>query len=132
MLRSKTPNTALPSILDEHVARDRELEARAGSTAAPTRPGADKTDKAEQWFNSSASRGAGSGPYVLKRYSTTSQIMLVAEPALLGAEKPAFETVVVRNMIAPTQLINIQRGKHEVAIDLSVRAGADDQGRTSA
>jgi peptide/nickel transport system substrate-binding protein len=26
---------------------------------------------------------------------------------------------VIRNMIAPTQLINIQRGKHEIAIDLS-------------
>ena len=40
-------------------------------------------------------------------------------PRYWGPFKAKFKTVVVRNMIAPTQLINIQRGKHEVAIDLS-------------
>src|SRR6266511_1047591 len=78
-----------------------------------------KGDKAEQWFNSSASVGAGSGPYTLKAYSTTSQLTLAPNPKYWGAKKPAFGTVVVRNMIAPTQLINVQRGSHEVAIDLS-------------
>ena len=82
-------------------------------------PGADKTDKAEKWLNSAASKGAGSGPYLLERYSTTSQITLVPNPGYWGTKKAAFKTVVVRNMIAPTQLINIQRGTHEVAIDLS-------------
>jgi peptide/nickel transport system substrate-binding protein len=42
-----------------------------------------------------------------------------------GATKPAFDTVVVRNMVAATQLINVQRGVHEVAIDL-----ASDQAQT--
>src|SRR5207248_7797297 len=78
-----------------------------------------KTDTAESWFNSSASAGAGSGPYLLKTYSTTSQITLVPNTHYWGARKAAFSTVVIRNMIAPTQLINIQRGSHEVAIDLS-------------
>ena len=71
---------------DEHVARDRQLEAREG-TAARARSELDKTDKAEKWLNSAASRGAGSGPYLLQRYSTTSQVTLVAEPALLGREE---------------------------------------------
>ena len=35
--------------------------------------------------------------------------------------KPAFERVVIRNMVAATQFINIQRGRHEVAIDLSAQ-----------
>jgi peptide/nickel transport system substrate-binding protein len=43
----------------------------------------------------------------------------VPNPRYWGSRKAAFKTVVIRNMIAPTQLINIQRGKHEVAIDLS-------------
>jgi peptide/nickel transport system substrate-binding protein len=55
----------------------------------------------------------------LQRYSTTSQITLVPNPRYWGPFKAKFKTVVVRNMIAPTQLLNIQRGKHEVAIDLS-------------
>ena len=70
-------------------------------------------------MNSRRLPGAGSGPYVLQRYSTTSQNTLVPNKRYWGAKKAAFRSVVVRNMIAPTQLINIQRGKHEVAIDLS-------------
>jgi len=118
VLRSKTPNTAIPSILTNTSLGvvNSKLVKRHGGTAAV---GADKNDKAEQWLNSAASRGAGSGPYLLQRYSTTSQITLVPNPRYWGARKAAFKTVVVRNMIAPTQLINIQRGTHEVAIDLS-------------
>ena len=118
ILRSKTPNAALPSILTNTSLGivNSKLVRKHGGTAAV---GADKNDKAEQWLNSAASRGAGSGPYLLQRYSTTSQITLVPNPRYWGSNKAAFKTVVVRNMIAPTQLINIQRGKHEVAIDLS-------------
>src|SRR6266487_3903059 len=91
----------------------------ADGTPLTSAAGADKNDKAEKWLNSAGSRGAGSGPYLLQRYSITSQITLVPNPRYWGKRKAAFKTVVVRNMIAPTQLINIQRGKHEVAIDLS-------------
>src|ERR671930_370068 len=118
VLRSRTPNAALPSILTNTSLGivNSKLVRRHGGTAAV---GADKNDKAERWLNSAASRGAGSGPYLLQRYSTTSQITLVPNPRYWGKRKAAFKTVVVRNMIAPTQLINIQRGTHEVAIDLS-------------
>src|ERR687891_1638870 len=75
VLRSRTPNTALPvivantslGIVNSKLAR--QNGARAGRNA-------DKTDKAERWFNSARSLGAGSGPYVLRQYSTTSQIVL--------------------------------------------------------
>jgi peptide/nickel transport system substrate-binding protein len=118
VLKSKTPNAAIPSILTNTslgIVNSKLVKRHEGTAAV----GADKNDKAEQWLNSAASRGAGSGPYLLQRYSTTSQITLVPNPRYWGPRKAAFKTVVVRNMIAPTQLINIQRGTHEVAIDLS-------------
>jgi peptide/nickel transport system substrate-binding protein len=118
VLSSKNPDTALPSILANPSTGivNSKLVKQHGGTASV---GADKSDKAEQWLNSSASTGAGSGPYVLKSFSTTSQVTLTPNTRYWGAKKAAFSTVVLRNMIAATQLINIQRGKHEVAIDLS-------------
>ena len=119
VLRSRTPNTAIPSIVANTslgIVNSR-LARRNGATDARN---ADRTDRAERWFNSAASRGAGSGPFVLRQYSTTSQIVLEQNPRFWG-RKPAFETVVVRNMVAPTQFINVQRGRHEVAIDLSAQ-----------
>ena len=118
IVHSKDPATQLPSILANTSTGivNSKLVRKHGGTAAAS---ADKTDKAEGWFNSSASAGAGSGPYLLKTYSTTSQITLVPNKRYWGKRKAAFKTVVIRNMIAPTQLINIQRGVHEVAIDLS-------------
>src|SRR5919198_728253 len=86
VLRSKTPNAALPSILTNTSLGivNSKLVRRHGGTAAP---GADKNDKAEKWLNSAASRGAGSGPYLLQRYSTTSQITLVPNPRYWGKRK---------------------------------------------
>jgi peptide/nickel transport system substrate-binding protein len=117
VLRSATPNTALPAIVANTSLGivNSKLAKRNGATDAAN---AAKADKAEKWFNSAASRGAGSGPYVLKQYSTTSQIIVEQNPRYWG-RKPAFERVVIRNMIAATQFINVQRGTHEVAIDLS-------------
>ena len=118
VMTSKTPATQLLSILanpSTGIVNSKLVKAHGGTAAA----NASTADKAEQWLNSSASAGAGSGPYTLQSYSTTSQITLVPNKSYWGAPKPAFSTVVVRNMIAATQLINIQRGTHEVAIDLS-------------
>jgi len=118
VMTSTTPATALPAILanpSTGIVNSKLVKANGGTSAAD----AATSDKAEQWFNSSASAGAGSGPYELKSYSTTSQLTLVPNPKYWGPKKPGFSSVVVRNMIAPTQLINVQRGSHEIAIDLS-------------
>jgi peptide/nickel transport system substrate-binding protein len=118
VLRSKVPNTALPAILANTslgVVNSKLVKKHGGTDAA----NAAKADKAEQWLNSAASAGAGSGPYTLQQYSTTSQITLVPSKKYWGTSPAKWSTVVVRNMIASTQLINIQRGAHEVAIDLS-------------
>jgi peptide/nickel transport system substrate-binding protein len=119
VLRSRTPNTAIPAIVANTSLGivNSKLAKRNGATDAAN---ADKTDRAERWFNSPASRGAGSGPFVLRQYSTTSQIILEQNPRFWG-RKPAFERVVIRNMVAATQFVNVQRGRHEVAIDLSAQ-----------
>jgi peptide/nickel transport system substrate-binding protein len=118
VMRSGTPAGQLPSILanpSTGIVNAKLVKAHGGSAGA----NASKTDKAESFLNSSASVGAGSGPYTLQSFSTTSQVTLAPNTHYWGAKKPAFGSVVVRNMIAATQLINIQRGSHEVAIDLS-------------
>jgi peptide/nickel transport system substrate-binding protein len=129
VMYSATPNTALPAILanpSTGIVNSRLIKTHGGTSAA----NASKADKAETWLNSSASLGAGSGPYVLSSFSTTSQITMTPNANYWGAKKPAFSSVVVRNMIAPTQLINIQRGSHEVAIDLSADQAKTLQGKS--
>jgi peptide/nickel transport system substrate-binding protein len=118
VMTSKTPAGQLPAILanpSTGVVNSKLVKAHGGTASV----GADKNDKAEQWLNSPDSVGAGSGPYVLSAYSTTSSITLKRNTKYWGASKPKFDTVVVRNMVAATQLINVQRGAHEVAIDLA-------------
>jgi peptide/nickel transport system substrate-binding protein len=118
VLRSTTPNTALPAILANTslgVVNSKLVRKHGGTDAKD----AAKTDKAEKWFNSPASAGAGSGPYVLQSYSVTSLITLKPNTRYWGSKKPVWQTIVVRNQISATQFINVQRGSHEVAIDLS-------------
>src|SRR5204863_4507741 len=124
VMSSKTPAGQLPAILANPSTAivNSKLVKQHGGTASV---GADKNDKAEQWLNSPQSIGVGSGPYWLSSYSTTSQITLKPNAKYWGAAKPAFDTVAIRNMVAATQLINVGRGTHEVAIDL-----ASDQAQT--
>ena len=80
----------LPSILTNTslgVVNSKLVRKHGGTSAV----GADKNDKAEKWLNSSASRGAGSGPYLLQRYSTTSQITLVPNPRYWGSKKASVQ-----------------------------------------
>lgn len=116
VMHSTTPNGALPAILanpSTGIVNSALVKKHGGTDAA----NAAKTDKAESWLNTPGA-GAGSGPYTLSAYSTTSQVTLIANPKYWGS-KPAMTTVVLRNMVAPTQLVNISRGSHEIAIDLS-------------
>ena len=130
VMRSKTPNSALPAILanpSTGIVNSKLVKANGGTAAG----NASKADKAEQWFNSPSSLGAGSGPYTLSTFSTTSQVTLAPNARYWGAKKPAFSSVVVRNMIAATQLINVQRGSHEVAIDLAASQAQSLKGKKS-
>jgi peptide/nickel transport system substrate-binding protein len=118
VMKSKTPATQLPVILanpSTGILNSALVKKNGGSDAAS----AATADKAENWLNSPSSAGAGSGPYTLGAYSTTSQITLTPNANYWGSPKPKWSSVVVRNMVAATQLLNVARGSHEAAIDLS-------------
>jgi len=60
---------------------------------------------------------AGSGPYILKSFSTFSDIELVASPHYWRA-KPFYRKIVIRNMDARAQLAYISSTMNEIALDL--------------
>jgi peptide/nickel transport system substrate-binding protein len=114
VLTSQDPNPAIPFIIPNPalgIVNSKVVKAHGGTD----QPGADKADTAESFLNSASQ---GSGPYILKSFSTTTEVDLTANPGYFGP-KPFYNTVVIRNIQAPAQLINIQKGSNEVAIDLS-------------
>jgi peptide/nickel transport system substrate-binding protein len=117
VIASKTPLPQLPAILTSAstgIVNAKLVEAHGGTDG----PDASTADKSEAWFNSASSAGAGSGPYELESYSPTSQIVLSPNPRYWGARQPAFREIVIRNMTAAAQLLNIQHGAHQIATDV--------------
>jgi peptide/nickel transport system substrate-binding protein len=116
VVASKTPNPALLRILatpPTSIVNSKLVKANGGSDAAD----ADKTDKAEAFLQKTS---AGSGPYTLAQAQQNQQYTLASNPKYWG-EFNGFPKVVVRNMAAPTQLLNVQRGANEIALDLSAQ-----------
>ena len=114
VLTSQDPNPAIPFIIPNPalgIVNSKVVKAHGGTD----QPGADKADTAESFLNSASQ---GSGPYVLTSFSTTSEVDLTANPSYWGP-KPFYNKVVIRNIQAPAQLIDIQKGSNEVALDLS-------------
>ncbi len=115
VLKSATPNPAIPVLVANTslgIVNSKVVKAHGGTDAA----NADKTDKAESFLNS---QSAGSGPYMLKSYSTTTQVVMAQNPSYWGAKKPKFASVVLRNVNSAAQLLNVQRGTNEISLDLS-------------
>ena len=111
VLTSATPNPALPFILPNpalSVVNSKVVTANGGTT--------DEKDAAEKYLNGAS---AGSGPYVLKSLDVASQAVLTKNPKYNGPDKPAYDTVVIRNVKAATQVLNVQKGDSQVALDLS-------------
>ena len=114
VIKSKTPNPAIPALVANPslgIVNSKVVKAHGGTDGV----GADKKDKAESYLNS---HSAGSAPYMIKSFNTTSQVVLEANPNYWGP-KPHFKTVVIRNVTAPAQLLDVQRGTNEIALDLS-------------
>ncbi len=114
VMTSAAPNPGLPYILPNPatgVLNEKVVKAHGGTDAA----NASTKDKAENWLNQ---HSAGSGPYVLKSFSTTSQVVMTANPRYWGP-KPAYSTVVLRNVTAAVQKLDVQRGVNEISVDLS-------------
>jgi peptide/nickel transport system substrate-binding protein len=114
VLTSDTPNPALLRIAGNPALGvvNRKALAAHGGTAARN---AATADTAELWVTQNS---AGSGPYMMKQYVPGQSITLVANPRYWGP-KPRFKTVVIRNLSTAAQLLNVQRGKYEIAVDIS-------------
>jgi peptide/nickel transport system substrate-binding protein len=87
------------------------VKAAGGTDAA----GADKTDAAEAALNK---KSEGAGPYILDSYSTTTQVKMTANPKYWGTA-PKYQTIIVRNVQANVQKLNVLKGQSQIAVDLS-------------
>jgi peptide/nickel transport system substrate-binding protein len=111
VLTSAEPNAALPFILPNpalSIVNSKVVTANGGTI--------DENDGAEKFLNSTS---AGSGPYMLESLDVTSQAVLTRNPAYNGPGRPAYENVVIRNVQAATQALNVQKGDSQIALDLS-------------
>ncbi|MPY33854.1 ABC transporter substrate-binding protein [Streptomyces adustus] len=110
-LVSAKSNPALPFILPNPalgIVNAKTVQAHGGSATA--------SDAAEKYLNSAS---AGSGPYTLSSFNTNTQVVLTKNPKYNGAAKPTYDKIVIRNVQAPTQKLNVQRGDSQVALDLT-------------
>lgn len=114
VLTSKSANTAIPSIVANPALGivDKKVVTAAGGTDGKD---AAKADHAETALNKTS---AGSGPYTLTSYSTTTQVVLTANPKYWGP-KPKYKKIVVRNVQANVQKLDVLKGASQVAVDLS-------------
>jgi peptide/nickel transport system substrate-binding protein len=114
VLTSSTPNTAIPAILTNPalgIVDQAKVVAAGGSDAA----NAATADKAEAALNMTSE---GSGPYTLTSFSTTTQVVLTANPNYWGP-KPAYHEIVIRNVEASVQKLDVLKGESQIAVDLS-------------
>ncbi|MEU8255538.1 ABC transporter substrate-binding protein [Micromonospora inaquosa] len=115
VVASATPDPNIPvvlsmpstAVLNSKVAK--EHGARDGADAA-------QGDTAQQYLDTNS---VGSGPYLLKSYDPSSQVVLEANPKYWGT-KPQFSRVVLRNMDVQTQKLTMQRAEAaEISLDIS-------------
>ena len=114
VLTSSTPNTAIPAILTNPslgIVDEKKVVAAGGSDAA----NAATADKAETALNTTSE---GSGPYTLTSYSTTTQVVLTANPNYWGP-KPKYHEIVIRNVQANVQKLDVLKDESQIAVDLS-------------
>jgi peptide/nickel transport system substrate-binding protein len=117
ILTSATPNTAVPAILTNPalgIVDAKKVQAAGGSDGSD----AAKSDKAETALNTTAE---GSGPYTLTSYSNTTQVVLTANPKYWGLQgsKPKYGKIVIRNVQANVQKLDVLKGESQIAVDLS-------------
>jgi len=123
---SEKSNTAIPAIVTSPTLGilNSTLVKKNGGTDAV---GADESDKAEKFLNKTS---AGSGPYALKTFNTTTETVIVPNKYYWG-DKPAYDKVVLRNATAATQNQDITSGTAQVALDLGSDQIASLKGNTA-
>jgi peptide/nickel transport system substrate-binding protein len=114
VMTTSTPDPALPYVITNPamgITDAKQLEAHGGTDAAD----AAKTDTATAWLDG---HSVGTGPYVLKSFSASGEVMLTANPHYWGPDKPHFKTVVYDGVDPSTQALDIQRSSDEIALDI--------------
>ncbi len=114
VLRTEDSNVALPFFVSYPkmaIVQASKVRAAGGTDADD----AAESDTAEASFEA---RSIGTGPYIISRFSLTGQVELVANPNFWG-ERPKFDSIVLVESESQTQLLNIQSGRTDLALDLS-------------
>ncbi len=60
----------------------------------------------------------GSGPYTLTSFSLTTEVVLTANPHYWGP-KPRYSKIIIRNVQASVQKLDVLKGESQIAVDLS-------------
>jgi peptide/nickel transport system substrate-binding protein len=94
-------------ILNSKVAK-----ANGGSDAADAKD----TDKALEFLKT---KSIGSGPYVLKSFNLTTEVVLEKNAKYWGADKAGYDKIIVRNVPVNVQRLNVIKGTSSIAVDLS-------------
>lgn len=113
VITSEEPNTAIPAIVTSPtlgIVNSALIQENGGTDAED----AADTDTAETFLNETS---AGSGPYTIESFDTTTETVLVANPEYWG-DPPVYDRVVLRNATAEAQLMDVQSGTAHVALDL--------------
>lgn len=113
VITSEEPNTAVPAIVTSPtlgIVNSAVVKENGGTDAE----GAADSDTAEEFLNETS---AGSGPYMIESFDTTTETVLVANPEYWG-EAPVYDRVVLRNATAEAQLMDVQSGTADIALDL--------------
>jgi peptide/nickel transport system substrate-binding protein len=88
------------------------VKANGGSDAADAKD----TDKALDFLKS---KSVGSGPYVLKSFNLTTEVVLEKNAKYWGADKAGYDKIIVRNVPVNIQRLNVIKGTSSIAVDLS-------------
>ena len=126
VMTTATPDPALPDVTTNPamgITDAKQLEAHGGTDAAD----ASKTDTATAWLDG---HSAGTGPYVLKSFSASGQVVLTANPHYWGPDKPHFKTVVYDAVSPATQALDIQRSSDEIALDIPTTQASGLKGQS--
>lgn len=115
VVASDQPSPGVPSLLtgpNFAVLNSRAVRAHGGTDAS----NANTADQAQAFLDQTS---AGSGPYELSFFDVTSRVVLKANPHYWGNPKPGYAQIVLLNAPAATQLLDVQKGDAQLAIDLS-------------
>lgn len=115
VLTSDKPNPALPYLLTNPALgiENAEVFQQNGGTDAED---ADQSDTAESWLQANS---AGSGPYLLDSFSTTTEVVLTANEHYWQGTTPAYTKVVLRNVTADVQKLDVQKNAAQLVLDLA-------------